>query len=52
MDTTTPIKRQPTTCLHCGADVEQKIGPGRLRKFCTAWHGRLWRRRMCAYGWL
>ncbi|MFG2769786.1 hypothetical protein [Streptomyces sp. NPDC048350] len=52
MNAVTPVKRQPTTCLQCGADVEQKAGPGRLKRFCTPWEGRVWRQRMAALGLL
>ncbi|MFJ9110471.1 hypothetical protein [Streptomyces sp. NPDC102283] len=37
-------------CLHCNATLEQKEGRGRLRRFCTQWHGRLYRRQMRAGG--
>ncbi|MFD9455342.1 hypothetical protein ACFWBC_19930 [Streptomyces sp. NPDC059985] len=51
MDTTQPIKGAQVVCLHCGADVPQVSGQGRVKRYCTTWHGRLWRRRMAAYGW-
>ncbi|WP_158679011.1 hypothetical protein [Streptomyces sp. SPB78] len=42
-----------TTCLHCGAHVEQREGePGRLRLYCTPDHGAQYRRRARALGWL
>lgn len=47
-----PAKRNPVQCPHCGADVEQTKGAGRVRRYCSAQHGRLWRRRMRHAGWL
>lgn len=44
MDFTAPAKTQPSTCLHCGDPIEQKAGAGRVKRFCTPWHGRLFRR--------
>ncbi|MFH8358682.1 hypothetical protein ACH4FV_03755 [Streptomyces anulatus] len=41
---------QNIKCLHCDAPLEQKEGKGRLRRFCTQWHGRLYRRQMRAAG--
>ncbi|GGZ11271.1 hypothetical protein GCM10010300_64150 [Streptomyces olivaceoviridis] len=52
MDATKTAKQQPTQCLHCGADVEQTPGVGRLRRYCTPAHGRAWRLRMRIAGWL
>lgn len=51
MDYTKPTKPQMSvTCGHCAADVPQKEGRGRLRRFCTPEHGRSFRRRMRAMG--
>ncbi|MCQ9134137.1 hypothetical protein [Streptomyces hilarionis] len=51
MDYTKPIKSQCTAgCLHCGAALEQKEGPGRIRQFCDGEHGKAYRRRMRALG--
>lgn len=52
MDTTKPIKAQPTSCAHCGADVPQAAGVGRVKLYCTPEHGRLWRRKARFFGWL
>jgi hypothetical protein len=53
MNATKTLKSQcDASCLHCGAPLTQKEGPGRLRQFCTAEHGRSWRRRMRHAGWL
>ncbi|MER7818190.1 hypothetical protein [Streptomyces sp. NPDC096153] len=53
MDYTKPLKAQTnTTCEYCGTDVPQKLGAGRLRRFCTPWHGTLQRRRLRALGWM
>jgi hypothetical protein len=46
MDAITSAKSQPVKCLQCGADVTQAPGPGRVKQFCTPWHGRLFRRAM------
>lgn len=51
-NTTKPVKAAPVHCEHCGADVPQCPGRGRVRRFCTPEHGRLVRRRMRALGWL
>ncbi|MYS37898.1 hypothetical protein K388_00308 [Streptomyces sp. KhCrAH-43] len=51
MDCTKPAKTQcDVTCGHCGADVEQTEGRGRRKLFCSAEHGRSYRRRMRALG--
>lgn len=52
MDTTKPIKATPVTCPHCTAEVPQTSGPGRVKRFCTPEHGRLWRRQARFFGWL
>lgn len=44
-------KKQNVTCP-CGADVPQKPGAGRTRKYCNPEHGRNWRRCMRVAGWL
>jgi hypothetical protein len=46
MDYTAPAKSQPVKCPQCGADVAQKPGPGRIKQFCTPWHGKLFRQAM------
>ncbi|MEU0159864.1 hypothetical protein ABZ154_13715 [Streptomyces sp. NPDC006261] len=38
------------TCGHCAAPLEQKEGRGRLRRFCSQHHGRMYRSRMRAMG--
>ncbi|WP_328536416.1 hypothetical protein [Streptomyces sp. NBC_00344] len=48
-DYSKPAKSQPIKCPQCGSDVEQTPGAGRVRQFCTPWHGRQWRKRMS--GW-
>lgn len=52
MDATRTAKQQLTACLHCGADIAQVPGAGRLRRYCTPAHGRAWRQRMRVAGWL
>lgn len=37
-------KPSTTACLHCGATVQQKPGPGRVRRYCGPWHAELYRR--------
>ncbi|MFD6027407.1 hypothetical protein [Streptomyces griseoluteus] len=51
MDYTKSFKSQcHAACLHCGAELEQKEGPGRVRRFCDGEHGKAYRRRMRALG--
>ncbi|ROQ27115.1 hypothetical protein EDD98_6772 [Streptomyces sp. PanSC19] len=50
MDTMKPVKDEAVTCAHCGADVPQTAGVGRVKRYCTVEHGRLWRRHMRALG--
>lgn len=54
MDTTRPLKSNPVACPlpNCGAAIEQKGGPGRIKLYCKPSHGEQWRRRMAAFGWL
>ncbi|MFJ4787183.1 hypothetical protein [Streptomyces sp. NPDC088794] len=52
-DCTKTVKEQHTAgCLHCGVELTQTQGAGRVRRYCTQAHGRLWRRRMRHAGWL
>ncbi|MCX4825123.1 hypothetical protein OG883_35735 [Streptomyces sp. NBC_01142] len=44
MNAVNSAKSEPMKCLQCGADVVQTPGPGRVKRFCTPWHGRLFRR--------
>ncbi|MGY4927728.1 hypothetical protein [Streptomyces sp. 900105755] len=47
MDYTKAAKPQTNDgCLQCGAPLTQTEGAGRIRRYCSAEHGRLWRRRM------
>ncbi|SEC33539.1 hypothetical protein SAMN04490357_1749 [Streptomyces misionensis] len=51
MDYTKSYKSQcDAACLHCGAALAQKQGAGRVKRFCTPDHGRLWRQRARALG--
>ncbi|WP_432158394.1 hypothetical protein [Streptomyces sp. bgisy153] len=51
MDMTKPAKIQYADgCLHCGAPLTQVRGQGRIRKFCSGYHGEAYRRRMRALG--
>ncbi|MDO0916799.1 hypothetical protein QQM39_40120 [Streptomyces sp. DT2A-34] len=51
MDYTKSAKSQcNAACLHCGATLEQKQGPGRVRQFCDGGHGKAYRTRMRALG--
>ncbi len=45
-----PAKSHTVTCPHCGEEVPQVEGPGRVRLYCTPDAGRLWRQRMRALG--
>ncbi|MFE5124157.1 hypothetical protein [Streptomyces sp. NPDC056669] len=40
----TSAKDESANCLHCGAPITQKKGPGRARKYCGEWHAKLYRR--------
>ncbi|MFC7938154.1 hypothetical protein ACFU2J_18230 [Streptomyces sp. NPDC057387] len=52
MDTTKSAKSQYNEgCLHCGAELEQQEGRGRIRRFCNPDHGDAYRRRMRALGY-
>jgi hypothetical protein len=47
VDYTKSFKSQcNAACLHCGAELTQKEGPGRARRFCNGEHGKAYRRRM------
>jgi hypothetical protein len=51
MDYTKSTKIQCAAgCLHCGAELTQTRGPGRIRRFCDGEHGKAYRRRMRALG--
>ncbi|MFI2431859.1 hypothetical protein [Streptomyces sp. NPDC018693] len=45
-----PAKSVPVTCGHCGAEITQKPGAGRVRRFCNGDHGKAYRRRLRALG--
>ncbi|MGW3632271.1 hypothetical protein ACWD7F_19260 [Streptomyces sp. NPDC005122] len=49
-DTTKPMKSVPVACPHCGTELEQVPGAGRVRRYCSAEAGRTYRRRMRALG--
>jgi hypothetical protein len=42
-------KSETVLCLHCGAKVAQKEGPGRAKVYCSTWHAQLWRQRMACW---
>lgn len=45
-----PAKSHTVTCPHCGEDVAQKPGAGRVRLYCDPEAGRQWRRKMRSLG--
>ncbi|MFF9171733.1 MULTISPECIES: hypothetical protein [unclassified Streptomyces] len=45
-----PAKSETVTCGHCGAELEQTPGAGRVRRFCNGDHGKAYRARMRALG--
>ncbi len=50
----TSAKDEHANCLQCGKALEQKTGPGRAKRFCTPWHGKLYRRKTAVFdvrGW-
>ncbi|GLV73462.1 hypothetical protein Shyhy02_14640 [Streptomyces hygroscopicus subsp. hygroscopicus] len=50
----TSAKDASTRCLQCGAPITQKKGPGRAKRFCRPWCGRLYRRQTAVFsvrGW-
>ncbi|AEM80500.1 hypothetical protein Strvi_0727 [Streptomyces violaceusniger Tu 4113] len=50
----TSAKDESTKCLQCGKPLEQKKGPGRAKRFCRPWCGKLLRRKTAVFsvgGW-
>ncbi|WP_163010834.1 hypothetical protein [Streptomyces dangxiongensis] len=52
MDYTKGAKGQAVQCLHCGTEIPQVPGVGRVRRYCRPSHGLAWRTRMRSAGWL
>ncbi len=45
-----PAKSVLQTCPHCGSDLPQKPGAGRVRQYCTPEAGKAYRQRLRALG--